>query len=131
MLKRVVISVLTVDHLGETPIVILKEVGGDRTLPIWVGFLEAIGIASELQGIKSSRPLTHDLLKNIVGLTEVKVRKVEICDSKNNTYHALIHITHDGKEISIDARLSDALALSLRVNALFLQQKRSFKNPNR
>jgi bifunctional DNase/RNase len=111
--------------------VILKEVGGDRILPIWVGFLEAIGIASELRGIRSSRPLTHDLLKNIVGLTEVKVRKVEICDLKNNTYHALIHITHDGKEISIDARLSDALALSLRVNALFLQQKRSFKNPNR
>jgi bifunctional DNase/RNase len=75
MLRRMVISVLAVDQLRETPVVILKEVGGDRTLPIWIGFLEAMAIASELQGIKFSRPLTHDLLKGIMGLTEVKVRK--------------------------------------------------------
>ena len=75
MLRRMVISVLAADHLAETPIVILKEVGGDRTVPIWIGFLEAMAVASELQDIKSSRPLTHDLLKNIMGSTEVKVRK--------------------------------------------------------
>jgi bifunctional DNase/RNase len=117
MLRPMVISGLTVDPLTNSPIVILKELDGERTLPIWIGLLEATAIASELEGIKFSRPMTHDLLKNIMGLTEIKVNKVEVCDLKNNTYFALIHINHMGKEISIDARPSDALALSLRVRA--------------
>lgn len=112
-----VISGLTVDPLTNSPIVILKEIDGERTLPIWIGLLEATAIASELEGIKFSRPMTHDLLKNIMMLTEIKVNKIEVCDLKNNTYFALIHINHMGKEISIDARPSDALALSLRVSA--------------
>ncbi len=117
MLRPMAISVLAVDPLAKTPVVILKELDGERTLPIWIGFLEANAIASELQGIKSSRPMTHDLLRNIIGLIDVKVNKVEICDLKNNTYYASIHITQGGREISIDGRPSDALALSLRVNA--------------
>ena len=112
-----VISGLTVDPLTNSPIVILKEVDGERTLPIWIGLLEATAIASELEGIKFSRPMTHDLLKNIMDLINLKVNKIEVCDLKNNTYYALIYINHNGKEISIDARPSDALALSLRVNA--------------
>ncbi|MFH1125296.1 MAG: bifunctional nuclease family protein [Pseudomonadota bacterium] len=117
MLTSMAISGLTVDPLTNSPIVILKEVGGERTLPIWIGLLEATAIASELEGIKFSRPMTHDLLKNIMALIDVKVNKVEVCDLKNNTYYALIYINHKGKEISIDARPSDALALSLRVDA--------------
>ena len=117
MLRPMVISGLTVDPLTNSPIVILKEIEGERTLPIWIGLLEATAIASELEGIKFSRPMTHDLLKNLMMLTEIKVNKVEVCDLKNNTYFALIHINHMGKEISIDARPSDALALSLRVHA--------------
>lgn len=117
MHRPMVISGLTVDPLTNSPIVILKEVDGDRTLPIWIGLLEATAIASELEGIKFSRPMTHDLLKNIMALIDAKVKKVEVCDLKNNTYYALIHINHKGKEISIDARPSDALALSLRVDA--------------
>ncbi len=117
MLKPMVISGLTVDPLTNSPIVLLKEVEGQRTLPIWIGLLEATAIASELEGIKFSRPMTHDLLKNIMGLMNVKVNRVEVCDLKNNTYFALIHINHDGKEISIDARPSDALAISLRMGA--------------
>jgi bifunctional DNase/RNase len=117
MLRPMVISGLTVDPLTNSPIVILKEVDGDRTLPIWIGLLEATAIASELEGIKFSRPMTHDLLKNIMSLIDAKVKKVEVCDLKNNTYYALIYINHKGKEISIDARPSDALALSLRVDA--------------
>jgi hypothetical protein len=97
--------------------VILKEIGGERTLPIWIGLLEATAIASELEGIKFSRPMTHDLLKNIMSLMDVKVNKIEVCDLKNNTYFALIYLDHKGKEISIDARPSDALALSLRMGA--------------
>jgi bifunctional DNase/RNase len=117
MFKPMVISGLTVDPLTNSPIVILKEIDGDRTLPIWIGLLEATAIASELEGIKFSRPMTHDLLKNIMGLIEAKVNKIEVCDLKNNTYYALIYFDHTGEEISIDARPSDALALSLRVDA--------------
>jgi uncharacterized protein len=103
--------------LTNSPIVLLKELEGQRTLPIWIGLLEATAIASELEGIKFSRPMTHDLLKNIMGLMDVKVNRVEVCDLKNNTYFAVIHINHNGKEMSIDARPSDALAISLRMGA--------------
>jgi bifunctional DNase/RNase len=113
-----VISALAVDSVTNSPIVILKEVEGERTLLIWIGLLEMTAIVSELKGIKlSSRPMTHDLLKNILLLTDVEVNKIEICDLKDNTYYALIYINHNGKEIPIDARPSDALAISLRVNA--------------
>ena len=117
MFTPMVISGLTVDPLTNSPIVILKETDGERTLPIWIGLLEATAIASELEGIKFSRPMTHDLLKSIIDLIDIKVNRVEVCDLKNNTYYALIHITHKGEQVSIDARPSDALALSLRVNA--------------
>jgi bifunctional DNase/RNase len=117
MFKPMVISGLTVDPLTNSPIVILKEIDGEKTLPIWIGLLEATAIASELEGIKFSRPMTHDLLKNIMGMIDLKVLKIEVVDLKNNTYYALIHFRHGEKEMSIDARPSDALALSLRVDA--------------
>jgi len=117
MFMPMVISGLTVDPLTNSPIVILKEIDGERTLPIWIGLLEATAIASELEGIKFSRPMTHDLLKAIMETIDVKVKKIEVCDLKNNTYYALIYISHKGNEISIDARPSDALALSLRTDA--------------
>lgn len=112
------ISTVTVDPLSNSPIVILKEVDGDKILPIWIGIMEATAIASELENIKFSRPMTHDLLKNIMDTLDVKITKIEVCDLRDNTYYALIHLlTGDGKEYAIDARPSDALALSLRVNA--------------
>ena len=117
MFRPMVISGLTVDPFTNSPIVILKEVKGEKTLPIWIGLLEATAIASELEGIQFSRPMTHDLLKNIMELIDVKVNKIEVCDLKNNTYYALIHVEHKGKEMTIDARPSDALALSLRMKA--------------
>jgi bifunctional DNase/RNase len=119
-----VISKLAVDSLTKSPIVILKEIDGERSLPIWIGMLEANAIASELEGIKFSRPMTHDLLKNVLDLMDAEVTRVEVSDLKNNTYYALIHLTHNGKEISIDARPSDALALSLRFEApIFVADK--------
>jgi hypothetical protein len=117
MFKPMVISGLTVDPLTNSPIVILKEIDGEKTLPIWIGLLEATAIASELEGIRFSRPMTHDLLKNIMEMIGLKVLKIEVVDLKNNTYYALIHFRHGEKEMSIDARPSDALALSLRVDA--------------
>ena len=117
MYTPMVISGLTVDPVTNSPIVILKEVDGDKTLPIWIGLLEATAIASELEGIKFSRPMTHDLLKNMMEMIDVTVIKIEVCDLKNNTYYALVHFKHGDEEMSIDARPSDALALSLRVKA--------------
>jgi bifunctional DNase/RNase len=124
MLVPMIISGLAVDPVTKNPIVILKEIDGERTLPIWIGFLEATAIASELEGIQFSRPMTHDLLKNIMETVSVKIDKIEVCDLRNNTYYALIHIAYDGKAITIDARPSDALALSLRVDApIFVEEK--------
>jgi bifunctional DNase/RNase len=115
MYTPMVISGLTVDPITNSPIVILKEEDGDGTLPIWIGLLEATAIASEMEGIKFSRPMTHDLLKNMIEMVDAKVGRIEICDLKDNTYYALIHFEHNGKEMSIDARPSDAIALSLRL----------------
>jgi bifunctional DNase/RNase len=119
-----IVSGLTVDPLTNSPIVILKEVNGEQTLPIWIGLLEATAMASELEGIKFSRPMTHDLLKNIMEMIDVEVIKIEVCDLRNNTYYALIHLKHGENQISIDARPSDALALSLRVDApIYVSEK--------
>ncbi|MFC1580051.1 bifunctional nuclease family protein [Thermodesulfobacteriota bacterium] len=117
MFTPMIVSGLTVDPVTNNPIVILKEKDGERTLPIWIGLLEATAIASELEGIKFSRPMTHDLLKSIMEMIDIRVNKIEVCELKNNTYYALIYISQGEKEISIDARPSDALALSLRVDA--------------
>jgi len=111
------ISGLTVDPLTNSPIVILKEVDGDKTLPIWIGLLEATAIASELEGIKFSRPMTHDLLNNLLDMVTIEVTKIEVCDLRDSTYYALIHFKQGDKEMSIDARPSDALAIALRVKA--------------
>ena len=115
MLIPVIISALGLDSSSNNPVVILKEIGGKRTVPIWIGILEASAIASELECVKYLRPMTHDLLKNILESMDVKVNKIEVCDLKENTYYALIHMTHNGKKMTIDARPSDALALSLRI----------------
>jgi bifunctional DNase/RNase len=115
MYTPMTISGLTVDPITNSPIVILKEVDGDGTLPIWIGLLEATAIASELEGVRFSRPMTHDLLKNMMDMVNIEVSKVEVCDLKDNTYYALIHFKFDGKEMAIDARPSDAIALSLRL----------------
>jgi len=117
MLKAVTISSLNMDPVTNSPIVILKEIEGDQTLPIWIGLLEATAIASEIEGVTFSRPMTHDLLKNILDKTDTKVKRIEICDLKDNTYYAIIHVTSKGKALSIDSRPSDALAIALRTRA--------------
>ncbi|MEA3438279.1 MAG: bifunctional nuclease family protein [Thermodesulfobacteriota bacterium] len=117
MYKPMVISGLTMDPVTNSPIVILKAVDGDETLPIWIGLLEATAIASEMEGIKFSRPMTHDLLKNVMDMVDVKVARIEVSDLKDNTYYAVIHLKQGEKEMTLDARPSDALAISLRVKA--------------
>ncbi|MBN2122752.1 MAG: bifunctional nuclease family protein [Deltaproteobacteria bacterium] len=124
MMRPMFISQIALNALSGNAVVVLQEIGGTRALPIPIGPLEANAIASELEGIKPARPMTHDLLMNLLDATDVKVIKVDISDRKDDTYYALIHILHRGTERVIDARPSDALALSLRVRApVFVAEK--------
>jgi bifunctional DNase/RNase len=108
---------LTIDPLTNSPIMILKDLEGDKTVPIWIGLLEATAIAGELENIKFSRPMTHDLMKNMMDQLGVRLAKVEICDLRDNTFYALLYMILKDKEFSMDARPSDAIALALRAEA--------------
>jgi len=115
---------IVLDPQTNVPIVILRDADGKHTLPIWIGLLEASAIAMELEKIKIHRPLTHDLLKNILEQLKVGVVKIEITDIKNNTYYALIHLDVNGKLVAIDSRPSDSIALALRTNSpIFVAQE--------
>ena len=108
---------LTLDPVTKTPIVILKDADNKLNLPIWIGLLEATAMATELEGIKMARPMTHDLLKNTLAELGGAVEFVEITELKENTYYALINLKISGKEIIIDSRPSDAIALALRTKS--------------
>jgi len=108
---------LTLDPVTKTPIVILQDRDNKLNLPIWIGLLEATAMATELEGIKMARPMTHDLLCNVLGELGATVDCVEITDLKDNTYFALIHIRINGTQRTIDARPSDAISLALRTKS--------------
>ena len=113
---------VTVAHLGldrttNTPVVILREKDGERVLPIWIGPAEASAIAMELQGLKPPRPMTHDLLKQIIVGLGAGVDKVVISSLKDKTYFAELLLVRDGQIYQVDARPSDSIALALRLNA--------------
>ena len=95
---------LTLDPVTKTPIVILKDTDNKLNLPIWIGLLEATAMATEIEGIKMARPMTHDLLKNILGEVGCSVESVEITELKENTYYALVHINIGGRELVVDSR---------------------------
>ena len=116
-LVRVEVSSLGLDKASNTPVVILREVDGDRLLPIWIGPAEASAIAMELAGIKFSRPLTHDLVSTIVGSLGSELVRVLITRVEENTYFASLVFRRNGEMISIDSRPSDSVALALRAAA--------------
>ena len=107
---------LMMDPVTNMPIVILKDVGGDAVLPIWVGIYEANAIALEIEKVTTPRPMTHDLLKNLLTGLDACVRKVVVNELRDDTFFAIIWVERDGQIISIDSRPSDALALALRVD---------------
>jgi len=107
---------LMMDPVTNMPIVILKDVNGTAVLPIWVGIYEANAIALEIERVTTPRPMTHDLLKNLLAGLETRVSKVVVSDLRDDTFYALIWLEKDGQVISIDSRPSDALALALRVD---------------
>ena len=124
MVREMKISGLTMDPHTNTPIVVLKDPKSDVSVPIWIGLLEATAIATELEQVQFARPMTHDLIKNIMNHLEVKVDRIEVCDLRDNTFYAWIYLNVNGKETKIDARPSDALAIALRANArIYVDEK--------
>lgn len=125
MLVEVKIGALIMDPNSNSPIVVLKGVDSDTILPIWVGAFEANAIALEIEKILPPRPMTHDLIRNLIAEIGYKVVRVIITDLRENTFYALIELTDsDGKIITLDARPSDAIALALRSDcAIFAEQK--------
>jgi bifunctional DNase/RNase len=107
---------LMMDPVTNMPIVVLKDVQGTAILPIWVGVYEANAIALEIEKVQTPRPMTHDLLKNVLLGLEVQVHKVVVSDLKDDTFYAIIWMERDGEMISMDSRPSDALALALRLD---------------
>lgn len=120
---------LALDMTTNTPVVILSPEGADKVLPIWIGHAEAWAIAMELSGVGSKRPLTHDLLKQVIEKLEAKVERVEITELRDQTFYAIVHLTRNGDGYQIDARPSDSIALALKtgtsifVNSALFNQK--------
>lgn len=125
MLVEVKIGALIMDPNTNNPIVVLKGVDSESILPIWVGAYEANAIALEIEKIVPQRPMTHDLMRNLIIELGIKVPRVIINDLRENTFYALIEMNDEkGNTITIDARPSDAIALALRLDcAIFVEQK--------
>jgi uncharacterized protein len=119
---------LMMDPVTNMPIVILKDVNGASVLPIWVGIYEANAIALEIEKVTTPRPMTHDLLKNLLAGLEIRVDKVVVSELKEDTFYALIWLERDGQVISLDSRPSDALALALRVDCPIYVEEEVLKN---
>jgi bifunctional DNase/RNase len=116
------------DPVTNMPIVVLKDANGSAVLPIWVGVYEANAIALEIEKVQTPRPMTHDLLKNVLLGLNVQVQKVVVNDLREDTFYALIWVDRDGERMSIDSRPSDALALALRVDCPIFVEDNVLKN---
>ncbi len=114
---QVEIDSIRVSLMSQHRVIILREVGRERYLPIWIGPFEADAITIELQGVEVPRPLTHDLLANIIESLGARVTHVVVNDLRNDTFYASIYLDVNGQEVEIDSRPSDAIALAVRVNA--------------
>ena len=114
---------LMMDPVTNMPIVVLKDVQGQAILPIWVGVYEANAIALEIEKVSTPRPMTHDLLKNLLIGLETTVRKVVVTELRDDTFFAVIWLDRGGEVITIDSRPSDALALALRMDCpIFVEE---------
>jgi hypothetical protein len=117
VVQEMVIYGVSFDMVGKQPIVLLKTVDGNRFLPIWIGHPEAASILMKLQGASTPRPMTHDLLCEMLGELEVKCTQVAVTELRENTFFASITLSVNGREMEIDSRPSDAIALAVRAGA--------------
>jgi bifunctional DNase/RNase len=124
MMIQMKVEGMLFDPRSNMYILLLKEVSGNRTLPIWIGKPEADSIALALGKVETPRPLTHDLIKNIADSLKMKITKIIITEIQDNTYYALLCLNDGKKETLVDSRPSDAVAVSLRVNApIFVEER--------
>ena len=115
---------LMVDPITNMPIVILRDKDGQKVLPIWVGVFEANAIALQIENVTPQRPMTHDLLNNVIHDLRADIQKIVVSDLKDNTFYALIYLMIGGEVTAIDARPSDAIALALRARApIYVEDK--------
>ena len=119
---------LMVDPITNMPIIILRDKEGQRVLPIWVGVFEANAIALQIENVATPRPMTHDLLRNVIHDLKAEIRKIVVSDLKENTFYALIHLEVNGERLAVDARPSDAIALALRARAPIYVEDRVIDN---
>jgi bifunctional DNase/RNase len=116
-MQEMVIYGVSFDMVGKQPIVLLKTVDSNKFLPIWIGHPEAAAILMKLQGASTPRPMTHDLLCDMLGELDARCTKVSVTELRDNTFFASITLTIDGSELEIDSRPSDALAIAVRSGA--------------
>src|SRR6185295_10836662 len=119
---------LMMDPVTNMPIVILKDAGSDTVLPIWVGVYEANAIALEIEKVSTPRPMTHDLIKNVLVGLDTYVHKVVVTELREDTFYAVVWLEREGHVISIDSRPSDALALALRMDCPIFVEDEVLKN---
>ena len=115
--QEMVIYGVSFDMVGKQPIVLLKTADGNRFLPIWIGHPEAAAILMKLQGASTPRPMTHDLVTEILSQLDAQVVRITVTELRENTFFAEITVQQDGSEIQIDSRPSDAIALAIRADA--------------
>lgn len=117
MVKEMRVYGITIDPVTQSPIVILRDMDNVHTIPIWIGILEANAIAVGLEKVKLPRPMTHDLIKNLLEEMSARVLRIEVIDIRDNTYYATLHLDVKGQSLIIDSRPSDAIAIALRTGS--------------
>jgi bifunctional DNase/RNase len=114
---------LMIDPITNMPIIVLRDQDGQRVLPIWVGVFEANAIALQIENVQTPRPMTHDLLKNIIDDLDARVERIVVSELKENTFYATIHMLSGSESLRVDARPSDAIALALRTQSpIFVEE---------
>ncbi len=114
---------LMVDPITNMPIIVLREAQGQRVLPIWVGVFEANAIALQIENVQTPRPMTHDLLKSVIDHLDGHVERIVVCELKENTFYATLHVLSPKGQLLVDSRPSDAIALALRTKApIFVEE---------
>lgn len=124
MFLEMKVTGIALDPFTNTPIVILRDLSGEKILPIWIGFMEASSIAIELEKTPRTRPMTHDLIKTLLEASDSSIQRVDVTELKDNTFYAQIHLNTAKKNTVIDSRPSDAIALALRTSSpIFVEEE--------
>ena len=123
-MHEMVIYGVSFDLVGKQPIVLLKTADGNKFLPIWIGHPEAAAILMKLQGASTPRPMTHDLVTDMLGQLDAQVVRITVTELKENTFYASITVQQNGSEIEIDSRPSDAIAIAIRTEAPIFADER-------